>query len=77
MINKKGDKMASMNQINEGYFNYLTKEIFKSIDDANDYNCKDFCIVKLELMMNLYKILESKEKFEKILEILNKNDKKY
>lgn len=66
--------MPTIEQIYEGYFNYLTDEIFDAIFKAKDYNCKDFDIVKLELLLNLHKLLDNRENFLKKIEILQKHD---
>ena len=63
--------MPTMKEINEGYFNYLVNEIFKALDEANDYSCIDFCLLKVELMMNLHKLLQTKESFDEKIKILS------
>ena len=68
--------MPTMDQIYEGYFNYLTDEVFNAIFKAKDYNCKDFDVVKLELLLNLHKLLDNREDFLKRIEILRKYEKK-
>lgn len=68
--------MPTIKQIEEGYFNYLTKEIFKAIDKANDYSCKEFCLVKVEMMINLHKLLDNREDFLKRIETLRQSEKK-
>lgn len=68
--------MPTMDQIYEGYFNYLTDEVFNAIFKARDYNCKDFDIVKLELLLNLHKLLDNREDFLKRIEILQKYERK-
>lgn len=65
----------NMNKIEEGYFNYLANKIIKSVMDANDYQCKDFVALKLSFLMDLCTMLESKETFEKIMKLLNENDR--
>ena len=67
--------MPTMEQINEGYFNYLVNQIFKALDEANDYDCKDFCILKVEVMLKLNRILESKEKLDQVIELLKRDNK--
>ena len=63
----------NLEQIEEGYFNYLTDEIFKALNKADRYNCKDFYSVKLGLTINLFEILKSKEQFEAIIQVLMNN----
>lgn len=70
--------MPTIDQIKEGYFNYLCDEIFKALNDAKKYDCIDFQIVKVELMINLHKILKNKQNFDekvKILKRYERNDK--
>lgn len=64
--------MPTIEQIEEGYFNYLCNEIFKAIDKAKRYDCKEFQIVKVELMINLHKLLETRENFNEKVKILSK-----
>ena len=39
--------MPTMEQIEEGYFNYLANEVLEAIYKADKYDCKDFAAVKL------------------------------
>ena len=68
--------MPTLDQIKDGYFNYLVDEIFNAIFQADDYKCKDFDIVKLDLLINLHKLLNNREDFLKRIEILQKFEKK-
>lgn len=65
----------NLEQINDCYFNYLTDEIFNSLFKAKKYTCKDFEILKLELLLNLRELLKSREDFNKNIKILSKYDK--
>lgn len=67
--------MPNMEQIKDGYFNYLVNEILQALYNADDYNCKDFNIVKLDMIVNLNRILRSREDYNNIIEILKKYDK--
>ena len=60
----------------EGYFTYLTREMINALIKSEDYSCKDFVKLKLELLMNLHKIFESKEKFDEVMRILYESEKK-
>ena len=64
-----------MKDLKDGYFNYLTEEIFKAVYNANRYNCKDFELVKLELLLNLKKFLESREIYNNNISVLRNNEK--
>jgi len=66
--------MPTMEQIQEGYFNYLGDVIFKALHDADRYHGKDFEIVRVELMMNLRKILQSHEDFIRVIDILKADE---
>ena len=59
----------------EGYFTYLTREMINALVKSEDYSCKDFVALKLELLMNLHKLFESKEKFDEVMRILNESEK--
>lgn len=61
----------------EGYFNYLANEMISSVIKAEDYTCKDFVALKLELIINLHKLFESKDSFEEAIKMLIKKDKNY
>lgn len=65
----------NMKDLKDGYFNYLTEEIFKAVYNANRYNCKDFELVKLELLLNLKKFLESREIYNNNISVLRNNEK--
>lgn len=59
----------------EGYFTYLTREMINALVKAEDYTCKDFVALKLELIINLHKVFESKEKFDEVMRILYEYEK--
>lgn len=59
----------------EGYFAYLTREMINALVKSEDYSCKDFVALKLELLMNLHKIFESKEKFDEVIRNLYEHEK--
>lgn len=64
-----------MKEVKDGYFNYLTEEIFKAVYNANRYKCKDFELVKLELLLNLKKFLESREIYNNNICVLRNNER--
>jgi hypothetical protein len=64
-----------MKEVKDGYFNYLTEEIFKAIYKANRYNCKDFELLKLELLLNLKKFLESRDIYNENISVLRNNER--
>lgn len=66
--------MPTIEQIDEGYFNYLGDEIIKALDKADRYSGKEFNIIKVELMMNLRLILKSHEEFLRIIDILKADE---
>ena len=51
--------MPTMEEINEGYFNYLANEI-----------------LKLELLINLHKLMDSKKNFDERIKILSLYERK-
>ena len=63
--------MPTMEEIEEGYFNYLVNEMFDALLNADRYNCKDFEIVKLDLMLKLHKIFDSKKGLEEKVKVLS------
>lgn len=70
--------MPTMEQIEEGYFNYLANEVLEAIYKADKYDCKDFAAVKLCFYKNMLLLLQNKEKFEeniKVLQLHNGNPK--
>ena len=68
--------MPTMEEIEEGYFNYLVNEVLEAIYKADRYDCKDFAAVKLWFYENMHTLLQSKEQFEKEIEILSENRQK-
>lgn len=56
----------------EDKWNYIAEEVIKSIDNIEtpDIETK---IMKLNIMSNLYRMIETEEQFNDILDILNKN----
>lgn len=66
----------NMEEIKDGYFNYIVNEILEAIMNADEYTCKDFLALKLELLVNVNKIFQSREQYEHIIEVLNEDEKK-
>ena len=60
----------------DGYFNYIVNEILEAIMNANEYTCKDFLALKMEMLVNIHKMLQTREQYEHIIEVLNKDEKK-
>lgn len=65
-----------MEQIEEGYFNYLVNEVLETIMKSNRYNCKDFTAIKLCFYKNMFNLLINKEKYDKYMDLLNEYDRK-
>lgn len=62
--------MPTMEQIEEGYFNYLSNEVLEAIMKANRYDCKDFTAIKLCFYKNMFNLLKNKEEFDKYMQVL-------
>ena len=60
----------------DGYFNYIVNEILEAIMNADEYTCKDFLALKMEMLVNIHKMLSSREQYEHIIEVLNEDEKK-
>ena len=60
----------------DGYFNYIVNEILEAIMNADKYTCKDFLALKMEMLVNIHKMLSSREQYEHIIEVLNQDEKK-
>ena len=60
----------------DGYFNYIVNEILEAIMNANEYTCKDFLALKMEMLVNIHKMLQTREQYEHIIEVLNEDEKK-
>lgn len=67
--------MPDIEKIRDYYFNYLSNVIFNAVSDANEYNCIDFNLVKVDMLINLKKILETRKQFNKNIKILSLHDK--
>ena len=59
----------------EDKWNYIANEVIKSIDniETSDIETK---IMKLNIMSNLARMIETEENFNDVLDILNKNKEK-
>lgn len=68
--------MPTMDEIEEGYFNYLTNVVLEAIFKADRYNCRDFNAVKLSFYQNMHTLLENKEQFEENIKILSEHRQK-
>lgn len=66
----------NMEEIKDGYFNYIVNEILEAIMNADEYTCKDFLALKMEMLVNIHKMLSSREQYEHIIEVLNEDEKK-
>lgn len=60
----------------DGYFNYIVNEILEAIMNADEYTCKDFLALKMEMLVNIHKMLQTREQYEHIIEVLNEDEKK-
>ena len=63
--------MPTIDEIQEGYFNYLVNVVLNAVSEADGYDCVDFTITKVELLINLKKLLESKKSFNEKIKILS------
>ena len=61
----------TMKQIKDCYFDYLVSEVYKAIYHADRYKCKDFELLKLELLLNLHKLLETRDIYNENIAILH------
>lgn len=64
----------TMEEIKDGYFNYLVNEMLEALMNADGYECKDFLVLKLEMIVNINKILQSREQYNKIIQILREDE---
>lgn len=63
-----------LEEIKDGYFNYLVNEMLEALMNADEYTCKDFLILKMEMIVNINKILQSREQYNKIIQILREDE---
>lgn len=66
----------NMEEIKDGYFNYIVNEILEAIMNADEYTCKDFLALKMEMLVNMHNMLSSRKQFEKVIQTLQKEDEK-
>lgn len=64
----------NIEEIRDCYFNYLVNAMLEALVQADDYDCKDFNALKLEMMVNINKMLQSREQYNKIIQILRENE---
>lgn len=64
----------NIEEIKDGYFNYIANEILEAIMNADEYTCKDFLTLKMEMLVNINKMLSSRENYNKIIEILREEE---
>ncbi len=57
----------------EEYFNYLAKKVIMALVNADDFNKRELCILKLHILTNANNIFKNKENFEEVVKVLNKN----
>lgn len=60
----------------DGYFNYLVEVILDAIKNADKYTCKDFLILKLELVNNLALLMKSREHYNEAMQTLREKEVK-
>lgn len=58
----------------DGYFNYIVNEMLEAIMNADEYTCKDFLVLKMEMLVNINKMLSSRENYNRIIEILREEE---
>lgn len=63
--------MSDLEQTKDGYFNYLANEILDAILNATDYNCVDYKIIQLDMLINLKELLKSRKDFNDNIKILS------
>ena len=69
-------KKMTMEEIKDGYFNYLVNVMLEALYNADGYDCKDFNMIKLELIVNLNKIFSSRENYNQVIEVLKEDEQK-
>ena len=60
----------------EEYFNYLVTQMYIAINNADDFNKRELCIMKLHFLTNLHTIFKDKENYENVIKVLNKEKQK-
>ena len=63
--------MPTMDEIKDGYFNYLVNEILDAILNADKYECTDYKIIQLDVLLNLKELLKTRKEFENNIKILS------
>lgn len=64
----------NIEEIKDGYFNYIVNEMLEAIMNADEYTCKDFLVLKMEMLVNINKMLSSRENYNRIIEILREEE---
>lgn len=64
----------NMEDIKDGYFEYLVKIMTEAIKNADAYDCRDFTILKLELILNLNLMFNTREHYNQIIEMLRQKE---
>ena len=67
--------MSNIEEYKDGYFNYLVNLIIDTITSTDAYDCRDFELMKLELIMNIRRMFSSRETYNKNIEILRNSEK--
>ena len=67
--------MSTIEQLEDGYYNYLCNEILKTIKNSNYYTCKEFEKIKSEFLINIREIIESRKELQEISNNLRNNRK--
>lgn len=57
----------NIEELKKEYWNYLTTEVIKAINNADDSNIKYLNLMKYDLLVNLNLMLQSEEKFNSIV----------
>ena len=68
--------MSNIEEYKDGYFNYLVNLMIETITFTDTYNCRDFELMKLELLMNIRRMFSSRETYNKNIEILRNSEEK-
>ena len=63
-------------EIRDCYFNYLVNEMLEALMKADEYDCLDFNALKLELIVNINKMLQSREQYNKIIQVLREDEER-
>jgi hypothetical protein len=66
----------TMEEYKDCYFDYLVTVILEAIKNADEYTCKDFLVLKLELVNNLGLLMKSREHYNEAMQTLREKEVK-